>query len=539
MDSSETLTSALMDEAVAEALVPFACPSCFGPGGRYRLEELLVAGRGSLVYRATDLRLSSEGFDAAVVVKIGRSGPRVRNDALSARRIAHPYVLAILDQGLAPEGVEYLVAEYIDGGDLSLRPGPWDPKEAAALVAKVARGVQAAHSAGVVHCDLKPANILLTRLGDPKVADFDLSRLQSDTDVTARGNVAFMSPEQLAEEPWALTNPSDIFALGGILYNLLTGDFPHGDTYEAVRATHASRASAPSPGVERDLDLICKRAMAPRREARYHSAGELADDLDAWLAHEPIRWTRPHVGRLAWLWATRHPGRAVAAALGLAGLAIAAVGWPLMAMREAARQAEANASAAAMAAEQVEGIKARAREHIRVFVQTMFSGDTSTLQDRVLPTLVWLEWIVDTPMLSDDVRVTMDANRILSLRSLLESFQAQGDAPRVDTLLAKYSLAYFLLEEGDGDESATLLREIRAGWSERLEPGDPIWLAIDAMEECARINAERAPGVPIAEASDRLRRAESRLAEAGGSEPVRRLLKRTRLRLEGHLPPAS
>lgn len=538
MDSPDPITSALLDEAVAEALIPFPCPSCFGPGGRYRLEELIVAGRGSLVYRATDLRLSSEGFDAAVVIKIGRSGPRLRTDALSARRVAHPNVLAILDQGLAPEGVEYLVAEYVDGGDLSQRPGPWDPKAAAAVIAKIARGVQAAHAAGVVHCDLKPANILITKTGEPKVADFDLSHREKETNTTTRGNVAFMSPEQLAGEPWALTPPSDTFALGGILYHLLTGDYPHGDTYEEVLATHASRTSAPSPGVERDLDLICKRAMAPRRENRYHSAGELADDLEAWLSHEPIRWTRPSAPRLARLWATRHPGRAVMAGTTAAALLAVGVVWPIVMWREAAREAESQARAAAMAADQIETIKSRVREHIRTFVQMTFSGDTATLQDRMLPTLVFLEWIVDSPVLSDDVRLSMNANRIFALRGLVETYAAQGDTPRLDALLAKYSLAYFLLDEGDGLEAADLLRQIRANWSEKLDARDPIWAAIEAMEECARINAESSSGMPIAEASARLQRAESRLTEADGSGAVRRLLRRARLRLEGHGPPS-
>lgn len=195
MDRQDLLASILVDDAITAAMMPWSCPCDFGPQGRYRLLELVAVGRDSLVYRGHDRLLSSEGFGAEVAIKIVQ-GEAAQHEALTARRVAHPYVLRVLDRGVDNQTqATYMVTEYVEGGDLSQKPAPWELHQAVGFMIKVAKGVHAAHAAGVIHCDLKPANIFVTKEGDPKVGDFDLAASPLNISAAARGNVAFMSPE--------------------------------------------------------------------------------------------------------------------------------------------------------------------------------------------------------------------------------------------------------------------------------------------------------------------------------------------------------
>lgn len=528
---SDPLASILTDEALVAALVPWACPTDFGPGDRYRLEELIGAGRESVIYLATDRQLSSAGFAAPVAVKIASSlGSQLRLDALSGRRISHRNVLSIIDHGVSPEGIEYVVAEYVDGGDLSSQRVPMPPREAALFLAKLARGVQAAHAAGVIHCDLKPANVLLTRDGEPKLGDFDLCRPPEDEDNTPRGNLAFMAPEQLSGDPAALTPPADIYALGGLLFWLLTGRCANGDTAESIHATLPGREHPPSPGIERDLDLICERALATRPELRHHSAGELADDLDRWLRHEVIPWAPTPALRRVTLWAKRRPTRAVLV-VAAAVIVIGTVAFQQQAAAEArARQARAQALAVEIANNSIEETKAKVRAHLRFMYNFAASGDPEGIQDRVLPMLVWLEWLVDTPVIGEDARISLAADRVEALRSMTAQINALGGPARLDDLLARYSLAYFLIEAGDSAEATGHLAKVREVWAPRLHPDDPIWVAITALEACAGANAAAARGDPPAEIRRQLDEARQMLG-LDGFAPVARLIERTTVRL--------
>lgn len=337
-------------------------PRGFGPPlptgrPRYFLKELLGRGSHGAVYLAVDRQLSEEGRPARVAIKVlaDEADPAARRrlieEAAKARRVEHVNVVRVLDRGRTRNGEDYLVFEYVQGGSLEDRlrnAGPTPPADAARLVAQVARGVQAAHSAGLVHCDLKPANIMLTPDGTPKVADFGVA-VRSDLPPNASapggepirradapaddesikrtsagprpiGNLAFISPEQYRCEPGSLAPPSDVYSLGGILFYLLTRVLPNGPTPAAVAQTHAAiggrqqapsarraAGSAASKPIDADLDAICARALAPNPAARYGSADALANDLEAWLRHEPIAWTRPGPWRLVVLFAKRQP----------------------------------------------------------------------------------------------------------------------------------------------------------------------------------------------------------------------------------------
>lgn len=524
--ADDSLASVLVDHAIAELAVPVACPCDFGPGGRYRLEELIGIGRASHVYRATDRHLSGGGFESTVAVKISPRGEGLRRDALSARRVAHENVLSVLDQGIDEYGQPYVVAEYLGGGDLSTVPVPLPPRRAAEMVAKLARAVHAMHSAGVVHCDLKPSNVLLTDAGEPKLADFDLACWELGGESERRGNIAFMSPEQFRDEEHALTPPSDVYALGGLLYYLLTGRLPHGSTPEEVAACHRARRPPTPPGAGRDLDAITTRAMARRREDRYHSAAELADDLGRWLENRPLHWTEPSLAWRLRLWVRRRP---VAASLAAACVITAASAGSALAFhlhREARMQREASLRAERMVAD----IQSKVREHIRFLLTNVITQSRmGEMQDAMLPTLVWLEYFSDFPILQENGQVPTAEERASLVDALLTSMEAEGREGDLEALLARFSLVYIQTDAGESEEPLSHLAEIRARWQDALAPSDNMWDAIAALEECAKANA--AAPADRAAAAARLKKMQDRLSAKSRFSHIVRLLERTRARL--------
>lgn len=517
-DDGAALISALVDQAIAVDMVPWSCPCEFGPGGRYRLEELIGAGGGGLVYRATDQLLSSEGFSARVAVKIlGRHLPR--NEALTARRIDHPSVMAVIDRGTTDDGATYIVSEYIDGGDLSDVAAPMRPREAASLVAKLASAVQAAHSAGVVHCDLKPSNVLMTRAGEPKLSDFGLARWDADTATGVRGNAAFMPPEQYAGAPDSLTPPADIYALGGILSYLLTGELPHGEAPRDVAAFHAARRRIPRPGIDGDLDRICLRATDPDRALRYSSAAQVQEDLMRWLRREPLDWTRPTAVRRLSLFARRRPALSVLApaVLVLAGVGIGT--WRYNVAMDRLRLIQTNARAAEMATAEVEATKARVRRHIETWAAQAFArGNPDTTLLAVLP---WIEWLGGAPVLLKDGGMPGAGERETLLRAHIAATGAAGE-DRLDTLLSEYALALLLLGMDKPGEASPLIEQLKVKLSPRLSPDDPIPAALDTMALCVEFLEAGPAERPALDAA--LEREDTRHAGLTGTSGIRDLI---------------
>ena len=334
-------------------------PRDFGPllidgRERYTLNRLIGIGASGTVYAAIDRHLSEPDRPAEVAIKVLASrradrwlARRLTEEATKARRVDHSSVVRVLDRGGELTDAPFIVYELVKGGDLQT----WfeahakrvPVRQAVEIVAQIARGVQAAHAAGLVHSDLKPANVLMDEAGCAKVADFGIAaRLHRSLMQEAEagdepgpmgpvGNMAFISPEQFRAEPGCFSAPSDVYALGGILYYLVTGAFPNGDSPADVARNHGDAAKGaamrpPSllrlrPDADRSLDSICARALAPLPVARYASASELADDLEAWLHSRPIPWQRPSAGRVVRLWMKRRP--AVAALCALAMLLLA------------------------------------------------------------------------------------------------------------------------------------------------------------------------------------------------------------------------
>lgn len=327
-------------------------PADFGPNlqdghPRYTLERLLGSGAFGEVYLTRDNLLSDVDKPAHVAIKIfssaitGRDATRrFIDEATKARRVDHRNVARVLDRGTTSDDREYIVYEHVNGSSLdALRrsaPKPMHPREAAALIARAARGVQAIHMSGLTHCDLKPGNIVVSVAGEPKIVDLGVATRSSHNEsrplgylaMRPIGSLAFMSPEQFRMEDGAQSPPCDVYALGGILYWLLTDQLPNGDTPTEIEQrlgkpndTPARQYARAHGHVATGLRLIVERALAPNPLHRHDSASSLADDLERWLRSEPIRWQNPSRFTIAALAARRRPLTAAMFALLLLSLA--------------------------------------------------------------------------------------------------------------------------------------------------------------------------------------------------------------------------
>ena len=260
--------------------------------GRYRLIELLGQGGMATIYRANDAQL---GRDVAVKLlrpEYGRDpdfGERFRHEAKAAASLNDPNIVSVFDYGQDEAG-PYIVMELVDGeslAELVHREGPLAPEQAVHLVLQACAGLEAAHQAGLVHRDVKPGNLLLSRDGVLKIADFGIARAHDATRLTLTGTVlgtaAYLAPEQaLAEE---VTAAADVYALGAVLYELLTGVPPRrGETLAAALAAHADPVTPVrdvKPDVPAALESVVMRSLARMPEFRPGSAADLARQLRA------------------------------------------------------------------------------------------------------------------------------------------------------------------------------------------------------------------------------------------------------------------
>jgi hypothetical protein len=295
--------------------------------GGYELIEEIARGGMGVVWRARQRKL-----DRLVAIKLIREGllagsneiTRFHAEAAAVARLRHTGVVAIHEVGQV-EGRHFYSMDLIEGSNLAqaLRNGPLAPARASEIVRQIAEAVAHAHSRGVLHRDLKPANILLGADGIPHVTDFGLAKLlNSDSSQTLTGVVLgsphYMSPEQAQGLP--VSHQSDVYSLGAILYECLTGRPPFNaanplDTMRLVIERTPPPARALNPTLPRDLETIASRCLAKTPTARYATAQALADDLDRFERREPIL-ARP-VGAIerAWRWSRRKPALASLAAV--------------------------------------------------------------------------------------------------------------------------------------------------------------------------------------------------------------------------------
>jgi tRNA A-37 threonylcarbamoyl transferase component Bud32 len=261
-------------------------------GDRYTLLEVLGDGGMARVYLAHDNVLDRE-----VALKVLRDQyaddealvERFRREARSAAALNHPNIVQVYDQGRDDDGTYYIAMEYVAGGTLKdrmAREGPLAPKEAAGIASRVAVALEVAHGRGIVHRDIKPQNILLSTSGEAKVADFGIARAASSKAMTETnlilGTAAYMSPEQVRGEP--VGPASDLYSLGVVLYEMLTGRLPYeADDPIATAMKHindpAPHPRAVNPAVSEDVDALVVKLLAKAPEDRYASAAELVEDL--------------------------------------------------------------------------------------------------------------------------------------------------------------------------------------------------------------------------------------------------------------------
>jgi serine/threonine-protein kinase len=339
----------------------------------YEVEALLGRGGMGAVYKARQVRLNRP-----VALKVLLAGAyagqheraRFQREAEAVAGLRHAHIVQVYDVG-DHQGWPYFTMEFVEGGSLAqaLTGTPQPARKAASLLATLADAVQVAHRAGIVHRDLKPANILLTAEGTPKIADFGLARHFDGQPVLTMsgdrmGTPSYMAPEQVIGKTGAIGPAADVYALGSLLYEMLTGRPPFrgesaSETERQVVADDPVPPARLNPKVPRDLETICLKCLHKEPQRRYDDAGELAADVRRFMEGCPVLARRIGLLERAWRWCRRNPAGAALAltVLVLIGLSVGGALWLQRLQLERRSEAELRRARARLAIEGRSGIR--------------------------------------------------------------------------------------------------------------------------------------------------------------------------------------
>src|SRR5205809_4902116 len=314
-------------------------PNTFADFGDYELLEVIGRGGQGVVYRARQKSLNRTV--ALKVIGLGHWATeahlkRFRRDAQADASLDHSGIVPIYEVG-ERDGSCYFSMKFVEGGQLDdvAKRESMPIRRAVELIAKVARTVHYAHDHSILHRDIKPGNILLDAKSEPTLTDFGLARLvETESTVTRTlevlGTPSYMAPEQAVGNNAAISSVTDVYGLGAVLYQLLTGQppFAGGTTYETIKLLLDTEPRQPrllNPKIDRDLSTICLKCLEKDPKLRYSSALALAEDLERWLKHEPIHARHTGIFARGKKWVRRNPTSALLVA-SLAALATDA-GW--------------------------------------------------------------------------------------------------------------------------------------------------------------------------------------------------------------------
>ncbi|MGI9015117.1 MAG: serine/threonine-protein kinase [Phycisphaerales bacterium] len=529
------------------------CP--FGPmmasgQRRYILERLLGEGSSGQVYLAIDLQFrdenanpvpqadDNEGNEAErpnqprsdqVAIKILPTltqvlwgGDRAREEAIKNRSVRHHNVVNVIECGESEYGELFIVSEYVPGGDLqkwinahSLRREPLDIPSVVEIVLETADGLNAAHERGIIHCDLKPGNILLNEDGGVRITDFGIavrSHHGETGDVIHLGNQAFIAPERLVPDTAMPTVRSDVYSLGGILYYMLTGRLPNGErpdgaTLTAQPVEAVSSISQPpraiNPAVDRDLDAICTFAIAQSPEDRYATAAALATDLRAWQQRRPLPFAGSTLLHRWGLYARRHPFNIVLAASLIAAIGVG-VNLAVTSLRERERT-EALQETAVMLGESLK--------------QSLANDPPTTRLPR-------LAWILQDLFERQELGTPIDTGPLFDAKlTNLKLFAANEDAHELDDLyhfITQFTLAFWQLSQRDTDAALGAMQDVEAFARARLADDDRIHMHLAGLRAVAAVqHATKTPErAELAGPVDIMQQCEALLAQTDPGSPM-------------------
>jgi tetratricopeptide (TPR) repeat protein len=372
--------------------------------GDYELLAELGRGGMGVVYRARQ-----QSLDREVAIKFIAAGlsdthqvTRFIGEARAAARLVHPNIVPVFEVGSVDE-IHYFSMPLIEGISLAqrLEQGPLPQAELLRLLLRVCEAVDYAHRLGLLHLDLKPANVLIDARGEPLIADFGLARHMDESGAVqaqeVSGTPAFMAPEQILIRQYRLTAATDLYALGALLYRCLSGHSPHGEgnADELIRRALAGRVRPLrelAPGVPSDLAAVCEKCLELEPRDRYPSVRALIDDLRRVESGLPVSVRRPGLAERAQRWLRREPKLAVAAGIAFAAIALGGgVAVGLWREAEAARALAVQQRDAADAARAAEAAQ-RQRAEDAVALGAMLFGEHGgpDLSDVAVEVTRWL-----------------------------------------------------------------------------------------------------------------------------------------------------